>query len=76
MHFLEKTDLNPTVTLTSDEPAVTEAMEGRKGIETGSGTEVTEIDPRSITETASLVRNVQGVNETVASTAAERKGSE
>lgn len=69
------------MTLMSDEPAVIEVMEETeeiKGTEivTEKGTEVTGIDLRNITEMASLVQNVQGVNETVANTAVERKGNE
>lgn len=79
--FLEKTDSKQIMTLMSDEPAVIEVMEETeeiKGTEivTEKGTEVTGIDLRNITEMASLVQNVQGVNETVANTAVERKGNE
>lgn len=79
--FLEKTDSKQIMTLMSDEPAVIEVMEETeeiKGTEiaTEKGTEVTGIDLRNITEMASLVQNVQGVNETVANTAVERKESE
>lgn len=69
------------MTLTSDETAVIEVMEETEGIKeteiaTEKETEVTGIDLQSITGMASLLRNVQGVSETVANTAVERKGSE